>query len=52
MTILRTGSNDKYANNWSAVFGGKKSKAKTTKTSKKSAKKTATKKSGKKKARR
>ncbi len=52
MTILRTGSNEKYANNWSSVFGGKKSKAKTTKASKKSAKKKSAKKPSAKKARR
>ncbi|MEZ6096471.1 MAG: hypothetical protein R3C03_19955 [Pirellulaceae bacterium] len=55
MTILRVGSTDKYAENWSSAFGEKKSKpstkknaaAKTTvkaKAAKKSAKKKAAKK--------
>ncbi|MCH2183143.1 MAG: hypothetical protein MK108_14180 [Mariniblastus sp.] len=49
MTILRTGSNEKYANNWSDVFGSKKTKTKTSKVGKKSAKKKSAKKSVKKK---
>ena len=52
MTILRTGSNEKYANNWSDVFGNKKTKAKASKAGKKVAQKKRSKKSAKKKARR
>ena len=32
MTILRSGSSKKYSENWSKVFGGKKKKAKSSKT--------------------
>ena len=52
MTILRVGSNEQYANNWDAAFGGKPKKKSATKSTTKAAakKKTAKKKTVKKKA--
>ncbi|TWT48332.1 hypothetical protein [Botrimarina hoheduenensis] len=55
MSTIRVGSNEKYAEGWDKVFGGKKTKAKTTTklaakkaSPKKTAKKATKKKAGKK----
>ena len=50
MTILRVGSNEKYASNWDAAFGKPKKKAAKSSAKTTAKKKTAKKKSAKKKS--
>jgi len=48
MSVIRVGSTSKYADNWTAIFGGKKAAKKAKKAKAKAAKKPAKKKSKKK----